>query len=81
VNLAQETLDLTLVPRTKVVSLVSLRSPIHITGGFRSPAVALDRGRVVARGAGAVALGLINPLLALLPLVDPGPGVQAGCGG
>jgi AsmA protein len=81
VNLAQETLDLTVVPRTKVVSLVSLRTPIHITGGFGNPDVAVDRGRLLARGAGALALGLINPILALVPLVDPGPGVQAGCGG
>jgi AsmA protein len=80
IDLAQERLDLTLVPRTKVVSLVSLRSPIHVTGDFRHPEVALDRGRMVARGAGALALGLINPLLALVPLIDPGPGVSAGCG-
>ncbi len=80
INLADETLDLTVVPRTKVVSLLSLRSPIHITGSLGQPEVGVDRGRLVARGAGALALGLINPLLALVPLVDPGPGRPAGCG-
>ncbi len=60
---------------------MSLRSPIHITGGLRDPVVALDHGRLVARGAGALVLGLVTPLLALLPPVTPGPGVQVGCAG
>ena len=39
----------------------------------------IDVARVVARGAGALLLGVINPLLALLPLVEPGPGVDPEC--
>lgn len=79
IDLAQERLELTLVPRTKVPSIVALRSPIHITGSLAQPRVELDRARLAARGLGAVVLGLVNPLLMLVPLVETGPGVQAGC--
>lgn len=79
INLAQESLDLTIVPRTKVSSIVALRSPIHVTGSLGAPVVALDRARLAARGVGALALGLVNPLLALVPLVDTGPGLPDGC--
>ena len=70
VDLAQERLDLTLQPRTKVTSLVALRSPIHVTGRFDAPQVSIDTGRLAARSAGALLLGLVNPLLALVPLLE-----------
>ena len=80
INLAQETLDLTLTPKTKATSPVALRSPIYIRGSFAQPQVSIDTGRVAARAVGAVALGLVNPLLALLPLIDAGPGQDSDCG-
>jgi uncharacterized protein involved in outer membrane biogenesis len=81
VNLARETLDLTFTPHTKVASLVALRSPIHVRGSLAHPVGTVDGGSVAARGAGALALGLLNPLLALIPLFDPGPGVENPCAG
>ena len=80
VDLAQEALDLTIVPRSKVHSIVALRSPIHITGSLGKPELALDGARLAARGVGALALALVNPLLILLPLVETGSGVQNACG-
>ena len=79
VNLADETLDLTIVPRTKVSSVVALRGPVYVKGTFSQPQVALDTGRIVTRGAGALALGLLNPLLALIPLFEAGPGTDSPC--
>jgi AsmA protein len=79
IDLAKETFDLRFVPRTKVSSLVALRGPVYVTGPFAQPVVRLDTGRIVARGAGALALGLLNPLLALLPLFEPGPGADSPC--
>ena len=79
IDLAGETMDLRFVPRTKVSSLVGLRSPIYLRGPFRQPVVSLDNGQLVARGLGALALGLVNPLLALLPLYDGGPGQDSPC--
>lgn len=80
IDLAQETLDLQLVPRTRATSLVALRGPIHVGGTLGAPVVSLDKGRILARTAGALALGLVNPLLALLPLVEAGPGPDSACG-
>jgi len=80
IDLSNETLDLTVVPRTRTTSLVALRSPIHIGGTLGAPQVTLDKTRVLARAAGAVVLGLVNPLLALVPLVETGPGLDSVCG-
>ena len=79
IDLARETLDLTLNQKTKRTSPLALRSPIHIRGTFAKPSVGVDKGRVAARAAGAVALGLLNPFLALIPLIDPGPGQDSDC--
>jgi uncharacterized protein involved in outer membrane biogenesis len=79
INLRQEQLDLTLNPKTKMTSPVSFHSPIYIRGRFVQPQISIDKGSVVARAAGAVALAMVNPLLALIPLVDAGPGVDSDC--
>ncbi|MFH1871469.1 MAG: AsmA family protein [Pseudomonadota bacterium] len=80
IDLGEEKLDLTLNQKTKYTSPVALRSPIYIRGSFAKPAVSVDKGRVAARALGAVALGLVNPLLALIPLIDAGPGKDSDCG-
>jgi AsmA protein len=79
VDLGHETLDLTLAPKTRRFSPVALRGPIYVRGSFSQPKVELDLPRIAARGAGALLLGLVNPLLVLLPLVEPGPGVDPEC--
>ena len=79
INLAHETLDLTLNQKTKNTSPLAVRSPIYIRGSFAAPDVQVDKGRIAARGIGALVLGLINPLLALIPLIDPGPGKDSDC--
>ena len=80
IDLGQEKLDLTLNQKTKNTSLVALRSPITIRGSFARPQVGVDKGRIAARAFGAIALGMANPLLALMPLIDAGPGQDSNCG-
>ena len=80
INLGQETLDLTLHPKTKQTSLIALRPPIYIRGSFAHPAISLDKGQLAARSLGAILLGLVNPLLMLAPLVETGPGMDSDCG-
>jgi uncharacterized protein involved in outer membrane biogenesis len=79
IDLAQEKLDITLNQKTKNTSPLALRSPIHIRGSFIAPDVQVAKGPMIARGVSAVVLGLINPLLALIPLIDPGPGKDSDC--
>ncbi len=79
IDLGRETLDLTLNPKTKKTSPVALRSPIYIRGSFAQPQVGIDKGRVAARAIGALALGVVNPLLTLIPLIDAGPGKDSDC--
>ena len=79
IDLAHEALDLTLNQKTKNTSPFALRSPIFIRGSFAHPTVGVDKGRVAVRALGAVALGVLNPLLALIPLIDPGPGKDNDC--
>ena len=79
IDLGGETLALTLDPQTKKTSPLSLQSPILVSGTFARPEVGVDKGRVALRAIGAVALGVVNPLLALIPLIDAGPGADSDC--
>jgi AsmA protein len=80
IDLAHEQLDLVLNPRTKTTSPLALRSPIQVRGSFAKPQVGVDKGRVALRAAGAALLGALNPFLALIPLIDTGPGKDSDCG-
>ncbi|MHB8666473.1 MAG: AsmA family protein [Burkholderiales bacterium] len=79
IDLGRETLDLTLNQKTKDTSPVALTSPIYIRGSFARPDVEVDKGRVALRAIGAIALGIASPVLALLPLIDAGPGKNSDC--
>jgi uncharacterized protein involved in outer membrane biogenesis len=78
-DLAKERLDLTIAPKPKNAGILSLRTPVHVFGTFREPDFALDKAGLALRGGGAVALALINPLAALLPLIETGPGEDTDC--
>jgi AsmA protein len=79
INLARETLDLRFDQDTKNTSPLALRSPILVRGSFARPDVGVDKTRVAARALGAVVLGVVNPFLALIPLIDAGPGADSDC--
>jgi hypothetical protein len=62
-HLDTEELNLVFAPRPKRISLVSLTSPVRVTGTIAAPEVAvtvLPRRRMAAAGIGALA-GLVNP--------------------
>ena len=79
INLANETLDMVLKPEPKDKSILSLRSPIKIGGTFAAPTAGPDKAALVGRAGLAIALGVINPLLALLATIETGPGKDADC--
>jgi uncharacterized protein involved in outer membrane biogenesis len=80
INLKNEALDLTLMPEPKDKSFASLNSPLYVRGTFKAPKVAPDVGKLAAKGAGALVMGIINPLLAVIPLIHEGPGTDSQCG-
>jgi AsmA protein len=80
VNLKTEAMDLTLRPQPKDRSLASLKSPLYIRGTFSEPDIGPDMGRLAAKGAGAIVMGILNPLLAILPLMEEGKGKDSPCG-
>ena len=78
-SLAQEQLALVVQADPKDFSPATLRSPLHLDGPFVQPHIKLDPKPIGLKAAAAVALGLINPLAALIPLIDPGQKAPYGC--
>src|SRR6185369_5716026 len=74
-----ETLDFTLTPLPKDMSPLALRGPLRVTGSFAKPGVGLEKGHLARKIGAAVLLGLLNPLAAVLPLIETGPGKDANC--
>jgi AsmA protein len=79
INLKTEEMDIELKPRPKDRGVGSLRTPLHIKGTFSEPKIGPDMGKLTARGGGAIALGILNPLLAILPLMEEGKGKDSPC--
>jgi uncharacterized protein involved in outer membrane biogenesis len=72
-SLREESLELVMRARPKDFSLMSLRSPVTLTGHFDAPRVGIEGSRLAGRVAGGLLLGaVVGPVAALLPLVDPG---------
>jgi uncharacterized protein involved in outer membrane biogenesis len=71
-SLASEKLDLTARVSPKDVSPLALRTPVHVRGTLGDPDLSLDKGPLARRVVPAVLLGMLNPLAALLPLIDTG---------
>jgi len=80
INLRDETINLKIVPQPKARSLASLRSPLFIAGTLSQPKVSRDVRSIAEKGAGALVLGILNPLLAVLPLIYEGKGRDSNCG-
>ena len=81
INLARESMDLVIRPYPKDTSILSLRSPLTLGGTFGDVKGGLDKGALAGRAGLAIALGAINPLLALAATIETGPGHDADCAG
>jgi len=79
VTLATEELDLTLVSYPKTMSLLSLRTPIRLTGPMADPSISLKSNPLGLKVLGAIALSVVNPLAAIVPLIDTGKTTSKGC--
>lgn len=73
VNLRDETMALRLVTQPKDWSLLSLRTPITVSGTLGQPAVGIEGRGLAGRVLGALALGAAaGPAAAVLPLMERG---------
>lgn len=78
-SLATERFDATITPRPKQASILSLRTPVRLFGSFRDPDYELDKTQLALRAGGAIALAVIAPVAALIPLIETGPGADVNC--
>ena len=78
-DLERETLEMKITPKPKRMGILSLRTPVRLFGTFKNPDYALEKGPLLARVAGAVALATVAPLAALIPLIETGPGEDSNC--
>jgi len=78
-SFVDEKLDMTLLPKPKDKSPLSVRVPINIGGTFAKPSIAPKGGPLLLRGAAVAALAAIAPPLALLGTIETGPGKDTGC--
>lgn len=78
-SLRDETLDLTIFPLPKDFSPLTLRSPLHVRGTFKDPSISPDKALFLRGGIAGLLGALVNPLAALLPLIETGPGKNEDC--
>jgi uncharacterized protein involved in outer membrane biogenesis len=79
VNLGNEKLDLVLRPDAKSMRVLSLRAPIYLRGTFKEPDISIDKGTLALRAGGALALAVVAPVAAIVPLMSTAPGETSGC--
>jgi len=72
VDLSREKLNLKLIPASKSLRLLSFTGPLYVTGTFADPKVGVDRGMLALKAAAAVALAVLTPAAALIPLTSLG---------
>ena len=80
IDFKREFVDLVVHPAPKDPSPLALRTPLKVTGPFKDLTVRPEIGPLAARGAAAALLAVINPLLALAPFIETGPGKDSDCG-
>jgi hypothetical protein len=79
IDLGERTINFTLRPRPKDMSLLSVRAPIHLTGSLPKPRIRPDIGAVAAKGGAALLLGALALPAAIIPLIETGPGQDSDC--
>jgi uncharacterized protein involved in outer membrane biogenesis len=80
IDLTNETLDYKLATEPKHFNIGSVATPINITGTLANPTILPAAGPLAARGAAAVALGIVaTPLAALIPTIQLGIGEDNDC--
>jgi uncharacterized protein involved in outer membrane biogenesis len=78
-DLEHETFDMKIEPKPKKPGILSLRTPVRLYGSFRNPEFALEKAPLALRAGAVIGLAVVNPLAALIPLIETGPGAETDC--
>lgn len=78
-SLVDESLALVMTAKPKDISPLTLRSPLKVEGTFANPKFRLEARPLGTKVISAIALGFINPLASLIPLIDLGDKTDGGC--
>lgn len=79
IDLAREQLDLTIHTHSNGLRMLSLRAPLYVRGSFKQPSISVDKGVLALKAGGAIALGILAPVAALIPLTNAGPRENSEC--
>ncbi|KAF3996945.1 AsmA family protein [Glaciimonas immobilis] len=79
INLARESMDLKVKPKSKGLRIISFRSPLYVAGTFKNPDVGVDKGVLALKAGSAIALGILFPVAGILPLVNIGGTQPTDC--
>ena len=80
IDMKRETMNLKVQGRPKHFQLLRVRAPVTVSGRWDAPEVGINAGPALGQGGLAAALGLLNPLAAVLAFVDPGLAQDVNCG-
>ncbi|MDQ3230857.1 MAG: AsmA family protein, partial [Pseudobdellovibrionaceae bacterium] len=79
-DLNKQFIDYRIEASAKDFSIGSVGSPVHLTGPLDDIRIRTSRREIFLRTAASIALGtLINPILALVPFVEPGLEKEGQC--
>ena len=78
-SLVDESLDLVMSAKPKDFSPLTLRAPLKVQGTFADPKFRLEAKPLGLKIISAVALGFVNPLASIIPLIDLGDKTDGGC--
>jgi len=78
-DLNRERFDIEARGRGKTPSLFVLRTPVVMEGPLKRPSIHPKGGPLAAQTGAAAALAAVNPVLGLVPFLDPGLGKDADC--
>lgn len=81
IDFGEEQMNLKIVPESKGLRIISLRSPLYVGGTFKDPDVGVDKKVIALKAGAATVLGAVAaPFAGLLALINPGPGEDPPCG-
>lgn len=69
VDLRDEWLNIEILPQSKGLRILTLRTPLYAKGSFTKPDIGYAKGPLLSKTLSALALGAIFPPLAVIPLI------------